>query len=168
MKTPDHCPCLSCRCLPMNLTAEDLASGVLRDRTKVGASLADVDPMNLDTSVRHKSCPTWECFLLAGCHLVKIRSLFSGEIRPSGRPRESHSVLERDGGVPASLSGGLWEIQDSTSTVSWSLAVNLCCPTVYLQVDYCIIYPEVQFRNYELYENMTIYRSGMAPIWGRP
>uniref|UniRef100_A0A3Q2XF69 ATPase family AAA domain-containing protein 2 n=1 Tax=Hippocampus comes TaxID=109280 RepID=A0A3Q2XF69_HIPCM len=39
-------------CLPMNLTAEDLASGVLRDRTKVGASLADVDPMNLDTSVR--------------------------------------------------------------------------------------------------------------------
>ncbi|XP_077442604.1 ATPase family AAA domain-containing protein 2B isoform X2 [Stigmatopora argus] len=40
------------RCLPMNLRAEDLASGVLRDRTKVGASLADVDPMNLDTSVR--------------------------------------------------------------------------------------------------------------------
>ncbi|XP_047429166.1 ATPase family AAA domain-containing protein 2B [Mugil cephalus] len=40
------------RCLPMNLTAEDLASGVLRDRVKVGASLADVDPMNLDNSVR--------------------------------------------------------------------------------------------------------------------
>ncbi len=39
------------RCLPMNLRAEDLASGVLRDRVKVGASLADVDPMNLDTSV---------------------------------------------------------------------------------------------------------------------
>uniref|UniRef100_A0A3Q0R8I2 ATPase family AAA domain-containing protein 2 n=1 Tax=Amphilophus citrinellus TaxID=61819 RepID=A0A3Q0R8I2_AMPCI len=43
------------RCLPMNLTAEDLASGVLRDRVKVGASLADVDPMNLDTSVRFDS-----------------------------------------------------------------------------------------------------------------
>ncbi|XP_061667938.1 ATPase family AAA domain-containing protein 2B isoform X2 [Syngnathoides biaculeatus] len=40
------------RCLPMNLRAEDLASGVLRDRTKAGASLADVDPMSLDTSVR--------------------------------------------------------------------------------------------------------------------
>ncbi|KAJ8275398.1 hypothetical protein COCON_G00100230 [Conger conger] len=40
------------RCLPMNLRAEDLAGGVLRDRVKVGASLADVDPMNLDTSVR--------------------------------------------------------------------------------------------------------------------
>ncbi|XP_055088016.1 ATPase family AAA domain-containing protein 2B isoform X2 [Periophthalmus magnuspinnatus] len=40
------------RCLPMNLTAEDLASGVLRDRAKVGASLADVDPMNLDTTVK--------------------------------------------------------------------------------------------------------------------
>ncbi|XP_037541679.1 ATPase family AAA domain-containing protein 2B [Nematolebias whitei] len=43
------------RCLPMNLTAEDLASGVLRDRVKVGASLADVDPMNVDTSVRFDS-----------------------------------------------------------------------------------------------------------------
>lgn len=39
------------RCLPMNLAAEDLASGVLRDRGKVGASLADVDPMNLDNTV---------------------------------------------------------------------------------------------------------------------
>lgn len=35
----------------MNLRTEDLASSVLRDRVKVGASLADVDPMNLDTSV---------------------------------------------------------------------------------------------------------------------
>ncbi|XP_045916512.1 ATPase family AAA domain-containing protein 2B isoform X1 [Micropterus dolomieu] len=43
------------RCLPMNLTAEDLASGVLRDRVKVGASLADVDPMNLDSSVTFDS-----------------------------------------------------------------------------------------------------------------
>uniref|UniRef100_A0A7N8XTA3 ATPase family AAA domain containing 2B n=1 Tax=Mastacembelus armatus TaxID=205130 RepID=A0A7N8XTA3_9TELE len=43
------------RCLPMNLAAEDLASGVLRDRVKVGASLADVDPMNLDTSVKFDS-----------------------------------------------------------------------------------------------------------------
>lgn len=43
--------CFCGRCLPMNLRAEDLASGVLRDRVKVGASLADVDPMNLDTSV---------------------------------------------------------------------------------------------------------------------
>ncbi|XP_030627086.1 ATPase family AAA domain-containing protein 2B isoform X1 [Chanos chanos] len=43
------------RCLPMNLRVEDLASGVLRDRVKVGASLADVDPMNLDTSVKFDS-----------------------------------------------------------------------------------------------------------------
>uniref|UniRef100_A0A665VIQ7 ATPase family AAA domain-containing protein 2 n=1 Tax=Echeneis naucrates TaxID=173247 RepID=A0A665VIQ7_ECHNA len=43
------------RCLPMNLTADDLASGVLRDRVKVGASLADVDPMNLDSSVKFDS-----------------------------------------------------------------------------------------------------------------
>lgn len=46
---------LSHRCLPMNLTAEDLASGVLRDRAKVGTSLADVDPMNLDTTVRARA-----------------------------------------------------------------------------------------------------------------
>ncbi|KAG7251379.1 hypothetical protein CRUP_027573, partial [Coryphaenoides rupestris] len=43
------------RCLPMNLGAEDLSSGVLRDRVKVGASLADVDPMHLDSSVRFDS-----------------------------------------------------------------------------------------------------------------
>uniref|UniRef100_A0A8C9VL70 ATPase family AAA domain containing 2B n=1 Tax=Scleropages formosus TaxID=113540 RepID=A0A8C9VL70_SCLFO len=43
------------RCLPLNLRPEDLASGVLRDRVKVGASLADVDPMTLDTSVRFDS-----------------------------------------------------------------------------------------------------------------
>ncbi|CAL8313378.1 unnamed protein product [Lota lota] len=43
------------RCLPMNLGTEDLSSGVLRDRVKVGASLADVDPMNLDSSVRFDS-----------------------------------------------------------------------------------------------------------------
>ncbi|XP_040204456.1 ATPase family AAA domain-containing protein 2B isoform X1 [Rana temporaria] len=40
------------RCLPMNLTAEDLASGIVRERVKVGASLADVDPMSLDRSIR--------------------------------------------------------------------------------------------------------------------
>ncbi|KAG7247133.1 hypothetical protein CRUP_020920, partial [Coryphaenoides rupestris] len=39
----------------MNLGAEDLSSGVLRDRVKVGASLADVDPMHLDSSVRFDS-----------------------------------------------------------------------------------------------------------------
>lgn len=45
----------------MNLTAEDLASGVLRDRVKVGASLADVDPMNLDTSVSKTQIKTKTC-----------------------------------------------------------------------------------------------------------
>ncbi|MBZ3880482.1 ATPase family AAA domain-containing protein 2B [Sciurus carolinensis] len=40
------------RCLPMNFRAEDLASGILRERVKVGASLADVDPMNIDKSAR--------------------------------------------------------------------------------------------------------------------
>nr|XP_033792234.1 ATPase family AAA domain-containing protein 2B isoform X2 [Geotrypetes seraphini] len=43
------------RCLPMNFRSEDLASGILRERVKVGASLADVDPMILDTSIRFDS-----------------------------------------------------------------------------------------------------------------
>ncbi|XP_061478681.1 ATPase family AAA domain-containing protein 2B isoform X2 [Rhineura floridana] len=43
------------RCLPMNFRAEDLASGILRERVKVGASLADVDPMILDKTVRFDS-----------------------------------------------------------------------------------------------------------------
>uniref|UniRef100_A0A803SSF0 ATPase family AAA domain-containing protein 2 n=1 Tax=Anolis carolinensis TaxID=28377 RepID=A0A803SSF0_ANOCA len=46
---------ISNRCLPMNFRAEDLASGILRERVKVGASLADVDPMILDKSVRFDS-----------------------------------------------------------------------------------------------------------------
>lgn len=45
------------RCLPMNFRAEDLASGILRERVKVGASLADVDPMNIDKSVSSKCFP---------------------------------------------------------------------------------------------------------------
>jgi SpoVK/Ycf46/Vps4 family AAA+-type ATPase len=46
------------RCLPMNITNTDmnLASfGTARDRQRVGASLADVDPMNVDKSVTFAS-----------------------------------------------------------------------------------------------------------------
>ena len=39
------------RCLPMNFAAQDLAGGVLKDREKIGSSLADVDPMNIDHKV---------------------------------------------------------------------------------------------------------------------
>ena len=35
----------------MNFTGEEVNKGVLRDRTKVGTSLADVDPMSVDRSV---------------------------------------------------------------------------------------------------------------------
>lgn len=38
------------RCLPMNLTQNDL-SLVMKDRQKIGASLADIDPMAVDRSV---------------------------------------------------------------------------------------------------------------------
>ncbi len=37
------------QCLPMNFDPEDVsAGGVIRDRTRIGASLADVDPMSID------------------------------------------------------------------------------------------------------------------------
>ncbi|KAK8734879.1 hypothetical protein OTU49_005708 [Cherax quadricarinatus] len=39
------------RCLPMNLTQKDLLSGTLKERVKVGSSLADIDPMSLDREV---------------------------------------------------------------------------------------------------------------------
>ncbi|XP_056378682.1 ATPase family AAA domain-containing protein 2 [Hyla sarda] len=42
------------RCLPMNLLRDDL-KGIHKDRMKIGASLADVDPMQIDTSVRFSS-----------------------------------------------------------------------------------------------------------------
>uniref|UniRef100_A0A8C4DIG8 ATPase family AAA domain-containing protein 2 n=1 Tax=Dicentrarchus labrax TaxID=13489 RepID=A0A8C4DIG8_DICLA len=42
------------RCLPMNLVKEDLL-GIHKDRMKIGASLADVDPMQIDRTVRFES-----------------------------------------------------------------------------------------------------------------
>ncbi|XP_072323030.1 ATPase family AAA domain-containing protein 2-like isoform X1 [Scyliorhinus torazame] len=42
------------RCLPLNVRKDDL-KGIHKDRMKIGASLADVDPMQIDTSVRFDS-----------------------------------------------------------------------------------------------------------------
>ena len=39
------------QCLPMNFTMEDAASGILKERARIGSSLADVDPMNIDNKV---------------------------------------------------------------------------------------------------------------------
>ncbi|XP_071659922.1 ATPase family AAA domain-containing protein 2-like isoform X3 [Patagioenas fasciata] len=39
------------RCLPLNFRKDDL-KGIHKDRMKIGASLADVDPMQIDSSVR--------------------------------------------------------------------------------------------------------------------
>ena len=40
----------------MNFDPADVASGVIRDREKSGASLADVEPMSIDRSVSVSSC----------------------------------------------------------------------------------------------------------------
>lgn len=42
------------RCLPLNIRKDDM-KGIHKDRMKIGASLADVDPMQIDTSVRFNS-----------------------------------------------------------------------------------------------------------------
>ncbi|XP_066480194.1 ATPase family AAA domain-containing protein 2 [Tiliqua scincoides] len=42
------------RCLPLNFKKDEL-KGIHKDRMKIGASLADVDPMQIDTSVRFNS-----------------------------------------------------------------------------------------------------------------
>ena len=39
------------RCLPMNFTMDDAASGIFKERARIGSSLADVDPMNIDRRV---------------------------------------------------------------------------------------------------------------------
>jgi len=35
----------------MNLTADDVAAGVLRDRAHAGSSMADIEPMAVDRTV---------------------------------------------------------------------------------------------------------------------
>ena len=35
----------------MNFDPSDVAAGTVRDRQRIGASLADIDPMNIDKSV---------------------------------------------------------------------------------------------------------------------
>lgn len=41
------------QCLPMNLDPSDMSQPVLRDRQRIGASLADVDPMNINREVNY-------------------------------------------------------------------------------------------------------------------
>ena len=39
------------RCLPMNFTMEDATGGIIKERARIGSSLADVDPMNINNKV---------------------------------------------------------------------------------------------------------------------
>ncbi|OXB58459.1 hypothetical protein ASZ78_016321 [Callipepla squamata] len=64
------------RCLPLNFRAEDLASGILRERVKVGASLADVDPMIVDKSVRFDSVGGLSHHILALKEMVVFPLLY--------------------------------------------------------------------------------------------
>lgn len=42
--------CFFNRCLPLNFRKDEIR-GIYKDRMKIGANLADVDPMQLDSSV---------------------------------------------------------------------------------------------------------------------
>lgn len=43
------------QCLPLNMKPADLLKGTLRDRIKVGSSLADIEPMTIDRSITFES-----------------------------------------------------------------------------------------------------------------
>lgn len=51
------------RCLPLNFRKDEIR-GIYKDRMKIGANLADVDPMQLDSSVSILK------FMLDSCHFV--------------------------------------------------------------------------------------------------
>ena len=41
--------------MPMNFNTDDMTQGIIRDRIRVGASMADISPMNIDRDVNFKS-----------------------------------------------------------------------------------------------------------------
>jgi len=45
----------------MNLTSDDVAAGTLRDRAHAGASMADIEPMVIDRTVRISFVYTMFC-----------------------------------------------------------------------------------------------------------
>ena len=53
----------------MNFNKDDMATGILRDRTRAGASMADIDPMDLDRSV------TFDSIGGLGKHLRKLKEM---------------------------------------------------------------------------------------------
>ena len=53
----------------MNYAKEDIQVGALRDRARIGSSLADVDPMNIDRSV------TFEQVGGLGKHVQKLKEM---------------------------------------------------------------------------------------------
>ncbi|XP_041104540.1 ATPase family AAA domain-containing protein 2-like isoform X2 [Polyodon spathula] len=63
------------RCLPLNLRKEDLL-GLHKDRMKIGASLADVDPMQIDSSVRFDSIGGLSSHILALKEMVVFPLLY--------------------------------------------------------------------------------------------
>lgn len=60
------------RCLPMNFAPDDLSQTVIKDRMKIGSSLADVDPMSIDRQVTFDKVGGLETYI----HSLKEMVLF--------------------------------------------------------------------------------------------
>lgn len=69
------------RCLPMNLIKEDLL-GIHKDRMKIGASLADVDPMHIDRTVSYiKTTKTFLMVFFPIWMFMKINPCFDLDLQ---------------------------------------------------------------------------------------
>jgi hypothetical protein len=62
------------------MAPEDMATGFIRERTKIGSSLADVDPMNIDRSVSFLDLLHFDensTFLVVGWRKISMENYIS-------------------------------------------------------------------------------------------
>lgn len=64
------------RCLPMNFSPDDLMTGVVKDRMKIGSSLADVDPMKVDREVTFEQVGGLETYVRSLKEMVLFPLLY--------------------------------------------------------------------------------------------
>lgn len=103
----------------MNLRKEDLL-GIHKDRIKIGASLADVDPMQIDQTVC--ACRfTWTTKIVKT--FIWLWFPCAGALWQHWGFGQTHLCIEGDGCVSFTLPWSLWEVQDSASKV-WKVILT--------------------------------------------
>ena len=94
----------------MNLNLNDLNThGFANERRKIGSSLADIDPMNIDKSVRDQTKHFLLVFFKEIC--------FEGKIRIYRWAPEAHSRPQRNGRISAHVPRSVSEVQHQPSEV---------------------------------------------------